>query len=122
MPGVPVGSDTSRAYRVRPDRSVLRLPGKVVRARPGTVRLRLRVTTAPGSETYVAGSVVPQGRVRVRVGRTTVTRRVGAGGWATVVLRKQRPGREVVHVRHLGTRYVTPAAPRRLRLVVRRGH
>lgn len=117
--GLPTGVSTSRTYRVQPDRAVLRVPGRVVRPRPGAVRLKVRVMTEPGGETYVDGSAVPQGRVRVSVGGRTVTRRVTARGWVQVRLPRQRPGSQVVHVQHVGTAYVTSARARTVRLVVR---
>lgn len=119
VPGLPTGVSTSRAYKVKPDRAVLRVPGRVVRPRPGAVRLRVRVATLPGGETYVDGAVVPQGRVRVRVGSRTVTRQVTARGWVSVRLPRQQPGRKVVRVQHVGTPYVTSAPTRKVRLVVR---
>ncbi len=119
VPGLPAGVSTSRAYKVKPDHARLRVPGRVVRPRPGVVRLTVRVTTLAGGETYVDGAAAPQGRVRVKVGRTTVTRKVTANGSVTVRLPRQAPGRKVVRVRHLGTAYVTSAPARKVRLVVR---
>lgn len=118
VPGAPTGRSVSRSYRVLPDRSALWVP-RTLRARPGAVRLRVRVSHRPGGESYVDGAVAPQGKVRVRVGERVVTRPVGRRGWVTVVLRAGRPGRHLVHVQHLGTPYAAPAPPRTLRLVLR---
>lgn len=117
-PGLPVGEVTSRAYRALPDRARLVVP-QVLRTRAGAARVRVQVVTTPGSETYVAGSAVPQGMVKVRVRGRTVTRAVGADGWVSLRLPVQRPGRHVVRVQHVGTAYVTGAAAAKVRVVVR---
>lgn len=121
VPGVPVGVATSRSYKVKPDLAQLRVPAKVARPRGRKVSLRVRVRTLPGSETYVKGAAVPQGRVTVKVGRRVVRATVGRNGWARLVLPAQRPGRHQLRVRHVGTPYVRAPAPKKVTLVVRRG-
>lgn len=118
VPGAPPGEVVSSPFRVVRDRSKLVAPRVVRRSAGARVPLRVRVVTTP-ARGKAARTVVPQGRVRITVGGRTYTRTVGPRGRVTVRLPKQRPGKKVVRVRHVGTPYVAAARPTKVRLVVR---
>lgn len=121
VPGLPHGVVTSRALRVKPDRSVLKAPKKLRQARGKKVVVRVRVTVRPGGESYVRSTAAPQGKVRVRLGKRTAVAKVGRDGRVKLRLRAPRPGKYQVRIVHRGTAYVTAARPRRVPLIVRRG-
>ena len=120
VPGVPRGEVISRAYKVKPDRSVLKTPQRLREVRGKKFVLRVRVTTRPGGETYFRGTVAPQGKVRVRLGKRSAVATVGRDGWVRLALRAPRPGKYRIRVIHRGTAYATAASPKSVKLLVRR--
>ncbi|WP_205474030.1 family 78 glycoside hydrolase catalytic domain [Nocardioides sp. SYSU D00038] len=104
-------SSTTTTMRVAKAPTAVRARTWPVRVRPGTrPRLVVRVS---------AVGVRPTGAVRIKVGGTTLTRRVAADGTVRVRLPRQRPGVRKVRVTYVGTADIA-ASSTMVRLKVRR--